>query len=127
MIACPTVCVRGLAQWAVALGRAGTLLESRKNSKPRSAKCLPKVLQNPGVHCSLYCAERTYRTCPMTSERNLEDDYQGHVTCSSILLPNDRNTIFHRVYIVNFINLPVLIYDNMIFWYVISMKLTDCF
>jgi len=37
-----TVCVRELALWAVALGRAWILFESRKNSKPRCAKCSKK-------------------------------------------------------------------------------------
>ena len=36
----PTVCVRELALRAVALGRAWTLLESRKNSKPRIREML---------------------------------------------------------------------------------------
>jgi len=36
----PMVCVRGLALWAVALGRAWILLGSRKNPKPRVREML---------------------------------------------------------------------------------------
>jgi hypothetical protein len=54
---------RGLALRAVALGRAWTLLGSRKNSKPREAKCLMRSVPHAAKRQSLASNARFVGRC----------------------------------------------------------------